>query len=493
MLNTAETSKRAYTESSISSADSSTARKKVKMETKLALGAYSFKELVKKSSIFIDKSLLIKQFLNHPAKALLITCPRRWGKSTNMSMIKTFFEIEVDEKGNKYLDKTTTSNYKLFHVPENEKKKLKIAQHLELMNEYQGEYPVISIDFYNVKGFDYKQIVDGFKYEIYEAFKQHDYIVNHLNATLKDKKSDYSKKSNAKDNLDKFLRVLNSYGKDMEELHIKNSLNFLSKLLYTHFGKKVYILMDNYDTPISSILKSEKLFSKQDLNKTIILFQGIMGATFKRNENLEKGLITGVFRIAKSSDYNNVVEYNFLNNEFAQYFGFTQEDIKYLFDECEISEEDQRKAESWYDGYRFTSDPNLKIYNPWSTLNFLNSKKIANYWEESSIMDSMRKVFKIDEIKERTLSLLDQKDIAVRLDDLKFSQENFVSLQNLRIAAVTEKYNYYAGDLFFAYLFAAGYLTIATCDDQITRFLTSVKIPNEEIKNEFERKLNKSC
>jgi hypothetical protein len=121
--------------------------------------------------------------------------------------------------------------------------------------------------------------------------------------------------------------------------------------------------MDEYDAPINNILQS-KQFSEEDLDSTLMLFRTIAVTAFKGNECLEKGLITGVFRIAKSSlfsDLNNIVEYNFLNNQFARYNGFTEKDLEYLFNDYKIEEEDRRKTESWYDGYRVAKHPTLKI------------------------------------------------------------------------------------------------------------------------------------
>ena len=143
-------------------------------------------------------------------------------------------------------------------------------------------------------------------------------------------------------------------------------------------------------------------------------------------------------------------------------------------------------AKIWYDGYRVSIDENLKMYNPWSIVNFLHHKKIANYWEESGSIDFFKDLFKIDPIKEKIQSLLNQEDTEARLD-LKFSTENFMTLKSLMSASADYKVEESTVDLFCSYIFAAGYLTLA--EKQKNASTASIKIPNQEVKIELEKKL----
>ena len=472
------------------------------MGTKTAIGVSAFKKLVEESTVFIDKTLLIKEFIENPAEVILVTCPRRWGKTINMNMIKTFLEIEFDRDGNRYDDKKQTNNYKLFHgeinlgnvKTEKVEKPLNIAQYSNIINSYQGEYPVISIDFKNVKGTNYQEIVNRTKLAISNVFTQHKYILDSLLNSSINSQSTYSVKETATEHLHKFRRLFANDAQKATDIDIESSLKFLSELLYCHFDKKVYVLLDEYDTPINNILQSLE-FSKQDLERTLMLFRTILGTTFKGNENLEKGLITGVFRIAKSSlfsDLNNIVEYNFLNNQFAKYYGFTEDDIEYLFSEYKITAEDKQKALNWYDGYRVTIDPTLKIYNPWAIVNYLSTKIIRNYWEETGNIDFIKKLFNIDQIKKNIETLLSSQDdddsILVKLEDLKFSKDDFLLLKALIDKGDNYEIKNEIVDLFFRFIFAAGYLTIA--DKQMYKSkITSIRIPNNEIKSELENKL----
>jgi hypothetical protein len=195
MFSTPTTSRRSHTESPNSPSVTSPAKKKTYTETKTAIGVTTFKKLVKESTIFIDKSLLIKEFIESPAEVLLITCPRRWGKSINMDMIKTFLEIEVDKEGKRYTDKTKTDNYKLFQGTSslgNLEAPFNIALDKDFKNkydQYQGEYPVIFVDFKSVKGTNYKEIVNEVKLAISNAFKQHESLYKYL---LKQEIADYN-------------------------------------------------------------------------------------------------------------------------------------------------------------------------------------------------------------------------------------------------------------------------------------------------------------
>ena len=499
----------------------SPARKKAFLTANTRLGASSFRVLVEESTIFIDKSFFIKEFIESNAQVLLITYPRRWGKSINMDMIKTFFEIEVDSAGNKYADKTQTNNYKLFQGITSKdvylEKPLNIAQETNIMQNYQGEYPVIFVNFKNVKGTSYEAIINKVKLAISETFQQHEYLykrlliqeidehnqicgtsfitqnqsITYLERVINVNKIELSNK------VMQFKILYDNKGQRASDIDIEDSIKFLSELLHNHFGKRAYILIDEYDTPINNILKSEKL-SNEDIENTLMLFRSLLGTAFKDNIYLEKGFITGIFRIAKSSlysDLNNLTEYNFLFNKFAQYYGFTEDDTENLFTAYKISKEDQHKAQNWYDGYRIALEPTLKLYNPWSIIQFLNHNKIQNYWEESGSIDFIKNLFKINAIRSKISLLLNQENIdeesnellMVQLDNLKFSKEDYLTLKDLINKGDNFQIHYDAVELFFRFIFAAGYLTVT--ENQKSGTLTSVKIPNKEVKSEMEKKL----
>ncbi|CAF0789230.1 unnamed protein product [Brachionus calyciflorus] len=478
-----------------------------KFMPKTAIGEEKFRGLVETSTIFIDKSLLIKEFIEDSSCVILITCPRRWGKSVNLDMIKTFFEIEVDEYGRKHQDKTQANNYKLFkgeityELDEKKKDELeqpfKIAQDSSFLEKNQGEYPVIMVNFKDVKGNTFMEILRAIKKSISDAFKQHEYLLNVYDLTLKNTEIGYAERLTTTRYLNIFKRIYNNYGEEAKQHDVEESLYFLSKILHGHFNKRVIILIDEYDAVLNSLFQNT-VFSDLEIERTLNIFGIMLGSALKGNEHLKKGLVTGVFRMAKSrylSSLNNWVEYNFLNNNFAKYYGFIEDELKPLFEEYKISQSDQLKVYYWYDGYRVTTDSTLKIFNPWSIVNFLHSKKLEIYREETVTKDLIRNFFKSELMKEKIECLLsqdnvddeDQDSVLVDLNGLKFSIENLKILQKFFSKEDSCEIGYSTIPLLFRYIFAAGYLTIT--NEQNYSQLSSLKLPNQEVRSELEKEL----
>lgn len=429
---------------------------------KIVIGTQSFRKLVTESILFADKSLLIREFLELKNEVLLITSPRRWGKSMNMDMIRTFLEIQS------YNGTHPENNADLF-------KNLKINAHKEILDKFQGKYPVISIDFKDIKDHNLSDILEKIKDKVLNLYSQHSYLSKCLNE--ENNLFTFTEK-------EKLKRFLSG---NITKSDIQDSLRFLSQVLSKYFDKKVFILIDEYDAPIN---KCFIRMNAEDLEDVIELFRGIMGAALKNNEYLEKGLITGVFRIAKSSlfsDLNNIVEYTFLNNAFAEYYGFTQDEVDYLLDSTDISEDQKQRAKNWYNGYKVASKPDLQIYNPWAIVNFVNTGIIGNYWEESGSIDFIKELFKKDIIRNKVEDLLYHKEIDVDLQSLKFSKQDFIVLKEVLSLDDTYVIRPDACDLFFAYIFAAGYLTV---NIQSHNYITTkVRLPNQEVASELGKKL----
>ncbi len=213
---------------------------------KMRTGTDDFKTLLLNSDVFIDKSLMIKELLEDSGEVILITRPRRWGKSLNMDMLRRFFEIEADEKG-KPLPLEQKINNKLFLggtvdlgiKGERTLKPLKINS-----NEYamvqQGNYPVISINFKDVKGSSYQEIESGIRNQVIQLFANHYYLKHYLTQDI-----------GLLDSVQK-AKLERYFTEELTKEDLKYSLRFLSEILYKHFNQKVYILIDEYDTPINS-------------------------------------------------------------------------------------------------------------------------------------------------------------------------------------------------------------------------------------------------
>ena len=364
-------------------------------QPKILTGTDDFKTLLLNSDVFVDKSLLIKEVLENSASVVLITRPRRWGKSLNMDMIEKFLTIEVDQEGN-LLQQEQRINNKLFAGGEIDLglatgrkkmlKKLKIADYSDIMSEYQGQFPVISISFKDVKGGNYQAIVEGVKKQITKLYGRHKYLEKYL-------EQDNSLLTNdQKEQLTKY------FSGHLDDISIKNALSFLSELLYKHFGRKVYILIDEYDTPINSayITFGDKL---DEFKKITELFGGIFGSALKDNDSLERGMITGILRVAKAnlfSDLNNVTEYTLLDQEFTKSYGFTQEEVDILLGQTSL-QTNSSEIKNWYNGYTFGGEV---IYNPWSIMQCLAHKgRLDHYWLDSGGTGLVDKALLSDEMQ----------------------------------------------------------------------------------------------
>jgi hypothetical protein len=186
---------------------------------------------------------------------------------------------------------------------------------------------------------------------------------------------------------------------------------------------------------------------------------------------------------------NNVTDYNFYDSPFASFYGFTKHEVDCFFKEYDISDVEKRKATDWYDGYRFIRDPDLKIYSPWSILKFLSHRNISNYWYDFGKIIFLNDLFKLDKIKKTVVSLLNEEDVELNLNDLKFTSDDCIVLRSL-INGGKYKVDDTVIDLFLSWLFATGYLTIDVDKSSSLELLTCIKIPNQpEIKSEFESKL----
>ncbi|WP_341748756.1 AAA family ATPase [Candidatus Tisiphia endosymbiont of Sialis lutaria] len=371
---------------------------------RMRVGTDEFYDLLVNSDVFVDKSLMIKELLEDSGKVILITRPRRWGKSLNMNMLQKFFEIEVDERGTP-LPEEDRVNSKLFtggtvdlgFDETKELKSLKIVHDASSMKR-QGQFPVISINFKDVKGSNYQEIENGIKNQVTNLFTNHRYLKRYI--TTDEKLLDEAQKEK-----------LNRYftGKlDKEDL--KDSLRVLSEVLYKHFAQKVYILIDEYDTPINSsyIEFGDKLKEFDDVLK---IFRGMFGSSLKTNPYLEKGVITGILRVAKAnlfSDLNNVSEYSLLDEEFSKFYGFTQAEVDELLAKVPTATNPEQ-IKAWYNGYSFGGEI---IYNPWSIMQCLAHKgKLDHYWLDSGGTGLVDKALLSDGMQEDLQSLAAGKSI----------------------------------------------------------------------------------
>lgn len=310
---------------------------------RLPVGTSDFQKLREPGVRYVDKTELIADVLRNPAEVLLFTRPRRFGKTMNQSMLRYF------------LEKTDVDRSHLF-------RDLSIWRDPDSRRHFQG-YPVIDLTFKDVKAGSWSECRDSMAVVIARAFNDHRYLL--------EAGGELSNQHAALFDATLAIRTSNA--------QLKNALLLLSKALERHHGRRVVILIDEYDTPIQSA------WSNDYYDEAIDFFRGFLSASLKDNPHLFKGILTGVLRVAKESLFsglNNIRVYSLLQPEFASHFGFTEGEVTQLLEELG---ETSRLVElkEWYNGYQFGAEV---IYNPWSVANFLNQQHgpPQPYWTDTS-------------------------------------------------------------------------------------------------------------
>ncbi|MBN1066189.1 AAA family ATPase, partial [Clostridium botulinum] len=304
------------------------------MKKNIQVGTSDFREIIKENYYFVDKSLLIKEFIENGAKVILTPRPRRFGKTLNMSMLKYFFDIENKDE-----------NKDLF-------KGLEIENEEEIM-KMQGAYPVIFLTFKNEKHLSFENLQEGLKSVMYNIYMDHYYLLE------SEKLSQFDK--------ERFKEILDRKGSIVE---FSEALSNLMRYLNNHYNKKVIVLIDEYDVPI------QESYLRGYYEEAIVLIRNILTAALKDNVYLEKSLVTGILRVAKESIFsglNNIEVDSILGINFNDKFGFTEEQVKNLLEYYNLSEKID-EVKKWYNGYIFGGKI---IYNPWSVLNYIKNNEIG--------------------------------------------------------------------------------------------------------------------
>ena len=394
------------------------------MANKIRVGTDNFAKLLLKSDVFVDKSLFIKEFLEDGGDVVLITRPRRWGKSMNMDMLARFFAIEVDEQGTP-LPEEERFNRKLFAGGEvdlglgtgqkKQLKPLKISEHNEIMAGYQGQFPVISIGLKSVEGSSYEEIVEALKTQVMNLYAKHRYLEKY-SAPQEKLLTDVQKE-----------KLKHYFQGPFNEEDIKSSLLFLSELLYKHFGKRVYVLIDEYDTPIHSIYLQVAKENPAQLEKVLKLFRRLFGDVFKSDEYLEKGLITGILRIAKAglfSGINNLSECSLLDKHYCSSYGFTEAEVAALMQQIPIQTTPEEMGH-WYNGYSFGGQ-STRMYNPWSIMSCLRNEGVLDhYWIDSGGTGLVDQALLGDNVQEDLQALVAGESIELAIaKDISFMDIN---------------------------------------------------------------------
>ena len=395
----------------------------MKKKKKLPIGISNFKDIIEKNYYYFDKTKFIEDILEDGAQVKLFTRPRRFGKTLNMSMLKYFFDVRNKEENRKLFE-----NLEIFKS--------------EYFSE-QGNYPVISISFRNYDEENWEEGFKTIKTTIANAYAEHKILM---------------------DNLDKReLEKFESIWLEKDEGDWKNSLRNLVQYLYEYYGKKVVVLIDEYDQPIIDS------YIKGYYDKAISFFKSFYGLVLKDNECLEMGVMTGILRVAKEnifSGLNNLKVHTILDDKFTEYFGVVETEVVQALEDFDL-EYELDDVQKWYNGYLFGDK---KVYNPWSIINFLSDKKLRPYWVNTSGNGLIRLYLEKlkNDIFDDFSKLLKGESIVKRINDN-------MTFQNLEANFSKNIWNLF---------FHSGYLTL-TKEYDVMKKSASIKIPNKEISEMF--------
>lgn len=330
----------------------------------LPVGQEDFKEIIENNGYYVDKTLLIKKLLDVRSKVTLFTRPRRFGKTLGISMLQYFFENSGENQR------------ELFE-------NLAILKEKDICSDHMGQYPVIRLSLKSAKqeSFSFSFAFAAMKQVIAEEFRRHEREVKAYN---------FEK--------DRIQRILNAQGEGQDYL---TSLQFLSQILYHHYGKKVVVLLDEYDVPL------ENAYFHGYYDKMVNFIRSLFESVLKTNSCLEFAIITGCLRISKESIFtglNNLRIISVMDKAYEEYFGFTEEETKQILDYYEL-ESHMPEIREWYDGYLFGEQ---EIYNPWSVLCYISDllenehAKPKPYWSNTSSNDIIRHLIENADLQTRS-------------------------------------------------------------------------------------------
>lgn len=345
------------------------------MARTVAIGCQDFQTIRENGYFYIDKTSFLSQWWESGDSVTLITRPRRFGKTLNMSMTELFFSIKHAGKGELFRGLSVWER--------------------EEFRALQGTYPVISLSFANVKENAYEKVRYRICQILRDLYMQNRFLLE--GDLLAQNEKEY------------FDRV----SENMNEEDATMALHYLALFLYRYYGKKVIILLDEYDTPM------QEAYVNGYWDRLVSFTRSLFNSTFKTNPYLERAVMTGITRVSRESifsDLNNLEVVTTTSEKYADSFGFTEEEVFAALDEFGLSGRKQ-EVKSWYDGFVFGNRSD--IYNPWSILNFLDKKRVTTYWANSSSNSLVGKLIREGsrEIKQKLEGLMQGETLRVEIDE----------------------------------------------------------------------------
>ena len=344
------------------------------MARTVGIGIQDFETIITNDYFYIDKTHFIKEWWESGDSVTLITRPRRFGKTLTISMLEKFFSVKYAGRGDLF-------------------EKLSVWQE-EKYRSLQGTYPVISLSFANIKETEYKATREKICLLLSKLYSQYEFLTEGDMLTEGEKK------------------YFKSVSPDMDNTIATMAIYQLSDFLHRYYGKKVIVLLDEYDTPM------QEAYVRGYWDEMAAFTRSLFNSAFKTNPWLERGLMTGITRVSKESifsDLNNLKVVTTTSNEYASSFGFTQSEVFSAMDEFGYGSKDKVKA--WYDGFNFGKISD--IYNPWSIINFLDTGKVSVYWANTSSNSLINKLIREggSDVKKKFEGLLNGEPVVSNIDE----------------------------------------------------------------------------
>lgn len=409
------------------------------------VGYEDLKEIIEKGLYYVDKSLMIRELLDSAGKVTLLTRPRRFGKTLNLSMIRRFFEDERNIHGERI------DNRQVF-------KNLAISRCRESYQKHQQQYPVISLSLKSAKQKKFEDAYAMLKKQISEEFRRHSYVLDGNRISKEEK--------------DSYWRIMERTCGNEEYL---DALHFLCKCLNNWHGKKAIILIDEYDVPL------ENAYMEGFYEEMVAFLRSIFESALKTNNFLEFAVITGCLRISRESIFtglNNLEIHSVLSHRYDSCFGFTEDEVKAMLHSCGLSEK-YPELKAWYDGYCFGS---REIYNPWSIVNYVKNAEADSrafprpYWSNTSSNDIIRQM--IENADEETRSEIERLMEGDTVEKPIHEEITYDEIHSSR-------------DNLWNFLFFTGYLKSCGQRQDDSGLYLQMAIPNNEVRGIYRQSILK--
>ena len=401
------------------------------MKPVISIGNQNFPSIRENNSFYVDKTFFIKEWWDNRDVVTLITRPRRFGKTLNMSMTEAFFSNQYAGREDLFegLDIWKDPKYR----------------------EMQGSYPTIFLSFADIKASTYKGARSAIIQKLIRLYNMYDYLKT--DRVLREADWDY----------------IRSVKTDMTDEIAAVTLNYLCDYLYRYSGKKVLVFLDEYDTPL------QEAFVNGYWEELAEFMRSLFNSTFKTNPYMERGLLTGITRVGKESifsDLNNIEVVTTTSGKYKTSFGFTEEEVRCALKDFELLDS-MEKVKMWYDGFRFGNRKD--IYNPWSITKYLDSGKFDSYWANTSSNSLVSKL-----IREGT------PDIKIAMEDLlKGSQIESVIDEEIVFSQLNQN-----DAAIWSLLLASGYLKVEKAPAEGTGGVYALSLTNYEVEKMFRRMIH---